>query len=78
MNTRKILKALQVKARIPSREQPQDKVRLPRLEIDPKSGAAYLRYRRSRIVKTVDRSTSSMTLTVDMNAKGEVVGVEVL
>ena len=78
MSTRKILKALQVKARMPSQDQLPVKVRLPRVEVDQKSGAVYLRYRRSRIVKTIDRSTRSMTMTVDMDAKGEVVGVEVL
>jgi uncharacterized protein YuzE len=52
--------------------------RPPVVELDAEAGAVYVRFRRSKIARTFDRSTRALTLTVDVDAQGEVVGVEAL
>jgi hypothetical protein len=52
--------------------------KVPSVEADVESGAVYLRFKRTPIVKTLDHSSPTLTLTVDFDANAEVVGVEVL
>lgn len=50
----------------------------PTVEFDPEAGAAYIRFKRAKVAETVDRSTRSFTLTVDLDARGEVIGIEAI
>ena len=52
--------------------------RPPVVEFDGETGAVYVRFRRAKVARTLDRSTRALTLTVDVDTHGEVIGVEVL
>lgn len=48
----------------------------PVVELDPEAGAVYVRFKRARVARTVVRPARTMHLAVDLDAQGEVIGVE--
>jgi uncharacterized protein YuzE len=48
----------------------------PTIEFDPAARAVYVRFLRRAVKRTLERSGSGMIVTVDLDQKGEVVGVE--
>lgn len=50
----------------------------PVMEIDSQANAAYVRFGKEKVARTVDRSFDKLIVTVDLNSKGGVVGVEIL
>ncbi len=50
--------------------------RPPIIEIDPECGAIYVRFRDRKVVKTFERGSSNMIVTIDVDKSGEVVGIE--
>lgn len=50
----------------------------PSVEFDPTIGAVYVRFKRAAIARTIDRSTDELTLTVDVDAKDDVIGIEAI
>lgn len=48
----------------------------PTVNVDPEAAAVYVRFKRAKIARTVARPSRSFHLAVDLDAKGEVVGVE--
>src|SRR6266699_5537291 len=48
----------------------------PTVEIDTEAGAAYVRFKRAKIARTLRHSSRWPIVTIDLNARGEVVGVE--
>jgi uncharacterized protein YuzE len=48
------------------------------VEIDPQAGAFYLRFRRGKVAKTVAEDRHETILARDFDAKGELLGVEVV
>jgi len=52
----------------------------PVIEIDPSCLAAYVRYKKGKVAKTkeITQRRSPVTCTVDFDANGEVVGIELI
>lgn len=50
----------------------------PTIEVDWEAGAAYIRFSRNKVAKTVSRDADDCFMTVDLDADGQVVGVEVI
>lgn len=50
--------------------------RAPTVEFEPEAMAAYIRFKRAKVARTVDRSPRRFTLAVDLDGRGEVIGVE--
>lgn len=50
--------------------------RPPSVEFDPEAMAVYVRYKAGKVARTVERPSSMMHLAIDLNAKGEVLGIE--
>jgi hypothetical protein len=50
----------------------------PTVEFDPAIGAVYIRFKRATVARTYDRSTPALTLTVDVDARGDVLGIEAI
>lgn len=51
----------------------------PRIEFDPSVAAVYLRFKNTKIVKTLeDEGGGSIIVTIDVDAHNEVVGIELL
>ena len=48
----------------------------PVVEVDPEAGAVYVRFKRARVARTVSRPARTMHLAVDLDAQGEVIGIE--
>ncbi|EIQ00714.1 Protein of unknown function (DUF2283) [Opitutaceae bacterium TAV1] len=48
----------------------------PVVEFDRETGGVYVRFKRASVARTIDRSTSALTLTVDLDACGDVIGIE--
>ena len=48
----------------------------PVVEFDPEAGAVSVRFKRARVARTVSRPARTMHLAVDLDAQGEVVGIE--
>jgi len=48
----------------------------PTVEIDTEARAAYIRFKRAKIAKTLRHGSKWPIVTIDLNARGEVVGVE--
>jgi uncharacterized protein YuzE len=46
------------------------------IEVDTEARAVYVRFRDTAVAKTVSREADTMHLAVDLDANGEVVGVE--
>jgi uncharacterized protein YuzE len=50
--------------------------RPPTVEIDTEASAAYVRFKRTKIARTLRQGSKWPIVTVDLDAQGEVVGVE--
>ena len=48
----------------------------PTIEVDSEAAAVYVRFRRTKIAKTISRPAKHMHLAVDLDSNGEVVGLE--
>ena len=48
----------------------------PTVEVDREAEAVYVRFRRASVAKTVTRPCESMNIAIDLDAKGEVIGIE--
>jgi len=52
----------------------------PVIEIDPTCAAAYVRFKKGKVAKTkeITERKAPVTCTVDFDAKGEVIGIELI
>jgi uncharacterized protein YuzE len=50
----------------------------PVVEIDTEAQAVYVRFKRSKVVKTIERESKTMFVTIDLDSSNEVVGIEVV
>lgn len=50
--------------------------RSPTVEIDTEVSAAYVRFKRAKVARTVRQASKWPIVTIDLDARGEVVGVE--
>ena len=50
--------------------------RPPTVEVDSEAGAFYVRFKRAKVAQTLVRSTKHVHIAVDLDERGEVVGVE--
>ena len=50
----------------------------PTVEIDTEADAVYVRFKRTKICRTLNRPARSMHIAIDLDAKDEVVGLEVI
>ena len=50
--------------------------RPPVVEFDPEAMAVYVRYKEGKVARTVERDARSMHLAIDLDAKGDVLGIE--
>lgn len=50
----------------------------PVVELDPAADAIYVRFSRRAVARTVDQQAARMVVTVDLDARGEVVGIEAI
>jgi|SRR5882724_10798155 len=50
----------------------------PIVEIDTSAGAAYVRFRRTRVARTQQLPRPGVIVTVDYDSGGEVIGIELL
>lgn len=48
----------------------------PTVEIDTEASAAYVRFTRGKVARTLRQSTKWPIVTIDLDARGQVVGVE--
>ena len=48
----------------------------PVVEIDTEAGAAYVRFKKAKVAKTLRHRSKWPIVTVDLDAAGEVIGVE--
>lgn len=48
----------------------------PVVELDADAGAVYVRFKRARVARTVARPARTMHLAVDLDIKGQVIGIE--
>ena len=50
--------------------------RPPVVEFDPEAMAVYVRYKAGKVARTLERPSRTMHLAIDLDAKGEVLGIE--
>ena len=48
----------------------------PTVEIDTEASAAYVRFKRAKVAKTVRHTSKWPIITIDLDSQGEVIGVE--
>jgi uncharacterized protein YuzE len=48
----------------------------PTVEVDTEAAAVYVRFKRTKVVRTLARNVPHMHVAVDLDRNGEVVGVE--
>jgi uncharacterized protein YuzE len=48
----------------------------PTVEVDTEAAAVYVRFKRTKVVRTIARNVPHMHVAVDLDRNGEVVGVE--
>ena len=48
----------------------------PVVEFDPEAMAVYVRYKEGKVARTLERPSALMHLAIDLDAKGEVLGIE--
>jgi len=48
----------------------------PTIEVDTKGSSVYVRFKRCAVAKTVPQESDRMHVAVDLDSKGEVVGIE--
>ncbi len=46
------------------------------IEVDSRAAAVYVRFKKAAVARTVPQTCSHMHVAVDLDAKGEVVGIE--
>lgn len=51
-------------------------VAAPIVEIDTEFDAVYVRFKRAKVVRTVAQPSKTMHVALDLDAKGEVIGIE--
>ena len=54
----------------------QQWLRIPSVEIDTQASAVYVRFKKAAVARTVPQESDLMHLAIDLDAKGEVVGIE--
>jgi len=52
--------------------------RAPVVELDSAAHAAYVRFSRAKVAKTIPVDTEGCTVTIDVDDKGAVIGVELI
>jgi len=52
--------------------------RPPVIEFDGESGSAYIRFKKTKVERTLEQCTAGPIITVDLDKSGEVVGVEAI
>lgn len=50
----------------------------PVVELDPATHAVYIRFSSGKVAKTIDDSIGRAIVTIDVDAKGSVIGVELI
>jgi uncharacterized protein YuzE len=50
----------------------------PVIELDPSVSAWYIRFSRAKVVKTLSEDKPGPVVTIDLDARGKVVGVEII
>ena len=48
----------------------------PTVEVDSRASAVYLRFKKTSVAKTIAQECPNMHIAVDLDSKGEVVGIE--
>jgi uncharacterized protein YuzE len=48
----------------------------PSIEVDSQALAVYVRFKRAAVVKTIPQESKHMAVAVDLDSRGEVVGIE--
>jgi uncharacterized protein YuzE len=48
----------------------------PTIEVDTEAAAVYVRFKRTKVVRTLARDVPNMHVAIDIDRSGEVVGVE--
>jgi len=48
----------------------------PSIEFDPYVGAVYVRFKKTRVVKTIPQPAEHCHIAIDLDSEGEVVGIE--
>ena len=48
----------------------------PSIEVDSQARAVYVRFKRAPVAKTVPQESEQMAVTVDLDSRGEVIGIE--
>src|SRR4051794_28447432 len=52
--------------------------RPPVVEFDPEAMAAYVRFKRGKVARTIESPSPHMHVAVDLDASGEVLGIEAI
>lgn len=52
--------------------------RPPVVEFDAEAMAVYVRFRPGKVARTVEREASSMHVAIDLNGRGDVLGIEAI
>ena len=50
----------------------------PVLEVDTEAQAVYVRFNNNKVAKTIERPANSMHLAVDIDSRGNVIGIEAI
>jgi|SRR5277367_1761180 len=50
----------------------------PTIEFDSRAGAVYVRFKKAAVAKTIGQGGEGMHVAVDLDSKGEVIGIEAL
>ena len=48
----------------------------PVLEVDTEAQAVYIRFNKNKVAKTIERRANSMHLAIDLDSRGNVIGIE--
>jgi uncharacterized protein YuzE len=48
----------------------------PTIEVDSQAAAVYVRFKKTNVARTVPKVCTHMHIAIDLDAKGEVVGIE--
>ena len=50
----------------------------PIIEVDSQSKAVYVRFKRAAIAKTIPQESERMQVAIDLDSRGEVIGIEAI
>ncbi len=50
----------------------------PTVDFDPEAGAAYIRFSNNKVERTIERAADEIIVTVDLDRRGNVVGIEAI